>query len=271
MKRYRINEFSRRSGIPADTLRYYEKLGLITSVREGDNGYRTYDDSDMIIASQLRIMRGVDIPLSLLNPDAAPHSLDTFERHLITQSESLTAQIDALQAKLYRMQELSSHLKECRKYLNVCREIDYPETFNLDLPDKVTDDRLASMIAQWQSRQPFVHLYCTLDEEVLRNANSSPMQARLGLGVLPSYAKLFDLPVSPPVIRLAASRDIRCILKVRDPLHPLMEEFYPLTQYLKQTGSTTYGRWHYRLRFLDKQADGSQICYVAIRVNLRPL
>lgn len=37
----RISEVARRSGVPATTLRYYEKLSLISSTR-ASNGYREY-------------------------------------------------------------------------------------------------------------------------------------------------------------------------------------------------------------------------------------
>ena len=271
MKRYRISAFSRRSGISADTLRYYEKLGVVSAQRQTNNDYRSYDDHDLIMAAQLRMMRSVDAPLSLLTPQANPHTLDTFERHLAAEQESLTAQIDALSAKLRRVQVLSSELEECRLSAGKCREVEYPETLNLDLPDEMPDDALAAMIARWQSNQPFVHLYCMLDEDALRAPGEGPMQARLGFGVLADYAQRLDLPIGPPVVRKAPSQGVRCVLKVRDPLHPLPEEFLPLTQYLHETGRTTTGSWQYRIRFIDKQADGSQICYIAIRVNLCPL
>ena len=79
MKRYKIHEFSRRSGVPSDTLRYYEKMGLLYSRREEQNSYRTYDDHDLLMVSQLRMMRGVDVPLSMLKYNEKPHALDTIQ------------------------------------------------------------------------------------------------------------------------------------------------------------------------------------------------
>jgi DNA-binding transcriptional MerR regulator len=39
-----IREMSKRSSVPAATLRYYEKLGLITSERETSGGHRRYSE-----------------------------------------------------------------------------------------------------------------------------------------------------------------------------------------------------------------------------------
>ena len=40
-----IREMSKRSSVPAATLRYYEKLGLITSERETSGSHRRYSES----------------------------------------------------------------------------------------------------------------------------------------------------------------------------------------------------------------------------------
>jgi len=39
----RISELAAQAGVPASTLRYYERIGLIEPVARGDNGYRMYD------------------------------------------------------------------------------------------------------------------------------------------------------------------------------------------------------------------------------------
>ncbi|MGH2603372.1 MAG: MerR family transcriptional regulator [Dehalococcoidia bacterium] len=39
-----ISELARRSGVPATTLRYYEKAGILPSPDRSDSGYRRYDE-----------------------------------------------------------------------------------------------------------------------------------------------------------------------------------------------------------------------------------
>ena len=43
---YKINEISKLYGIGVDSLRYYEKLGILRPRRD-TNGYRLYDLKDM--------------------------------------------------------------------------------------------------------------------------------------------------------------------------------------------------------------------------------
>lgn len=49
----KIGEVSERTGIPARMLRYYEQQGLLSSSR-ADNGYRSYDESDVERAARVR-------------------------------------------------------------------------------------------------------------------------------------------------------------------------------------------------------------------------
>lgn len=54
MSQYRISAVTARLGLSADTLRYYEKIGLLPRVGRDDGGMRLYNDMDM---SRLRFIR----------------------------------------------------------------------------------------------------------------------------------------------------------------------------------------------------------------------
>ena len=43
----KIGEVAKRSGVQAETIRYYENVGLISQVARGINGYRHYSNSDV--------------------------------------------------------------------------------------------------------------------------------------------------------------------------------------------------------------------------------
>ncbi len=43
----RIGELARRAGTSADTVRYYERLGLLGASGRSENGYRLFDDADL--------------------------------------------------------------------------------------------------------------------------------------------------------------------------------------------------------------------------------
>lgn len=44
---YSIGELSKHTGISTQTIRYYEKIGLLPAPMRASNGYRQYDNSDI--------------------------------------------------------------------------------------------------------------------------------------------------------------------------------------------------------------------------------
>ena len=55
-KRYSIQEVARMLGMSKDTLRYYDKIGLVKPVRE-DNRYRMYTPDELIDLMNIQIMQ----------------------------------------------------------------------------------------------------------------------------------------------------------------------------------------------------------------------
>jgi len=47
MSAYRIGDVTKRTGLTADTLRYYEKIKLLPRVSRNASGIREYDDKDI--------------------------------------------------------------------------------------------------------------------------------------------------------------------------------------------------------------------------------
>ncbi|MGW6912113.1 MerR family transcriptional regulator [Streptomyces sp. NPDC054940] len=101
----RIGELAARAGTTTRTLRYYESRGLLPA-RRGDNGYRTYDESDLKLLRQIRTLQDFGFDLEETRPfveclraghpegDTCPASLAVYRRKL----DELDALIDELRA-----------------------------------------------------------------------------------------------------------------------------------------------------------------------------
>lgn len=63
-KTYSIRDMARLSGRSADTLRYYEKIGLLDRVRREPNGYRLYSDADLAWIAFLDRLRATDMSIA---------------------------------------------------------------------------------------------------------------------------------------------------------------------------------------------------------------
>ena len=61
-----IAEVSRKYDISADTLRYYERVGLIPAVHRRDNGIRDYDEGDLNWVEFIKCMRSAGLQVEAL-------------------------------------------------------------------------------------------------------------------------------------------------------------------------------------------------------------
>src|SRR4026209_980110 len=62
----KIAEVSAQYGISADTLRYYERVGLIPRVHRNDGGIRDYDELDLRRVDFIKCMRSAGLPVEVL-------------------------------------------------------------------------------------------------------------------------------------------------------------------------------------------------------------
>lgn len=60
----RIKEFSDKTGFSADTLRYYEKIGLIAPPLRDSAGHRVYSQTDLVRAEFLHRLRSTGMPIA---------------------------------------------------------------------------------------------------------------------------------------------------------------------------------------------------------------
>ena len=62
----KIAEVSERYGLSSDTLRYYERIGLLPHVSRSDSGIRDYSDLDIRRVEFIKCMRSAGLPIEVL-------------------------------------------------------------------------------------------------------------------------------------------------------------------------------------------------------------
>ena len=62
----KIAELSERYGISSDTLRYYERIGLIHPVNRNESGIRDYNEIDLKRVEFIKCMRSAWLPIEAL-------------------------------------------------------------------------------------------------------------------------------------------------------------------------------------------------------------
>jgi DNA-binding transcriptional MerR regulator len=62
----KIAEVSEVHGLSSDTLRYYERIGLIPPVHRNDSGIRDYNELDLRRVDFIKCMRSAGLPVEVL-------------------------------------------------------------------------------------------------------------------------------------------------------------------------------------------------------------
>jgi len=101
----RISEVSERSGISKDTLRYYERIGLIPPVNRNDNGIRDYSEIDVRRVEFIKCMRSVGLPIETVSEyfklvQQGDQTIEARKEILIEQRAQLVTQMKEMQATL---------------------------------------------------------------------------------------------------------------------------------------------------------------------------
>ncbi|CAG7643517.1 MerR family transcriptional regulator [Paenibacillus allorhizosphaerae] len=114
-KQYSIKEVSRILGIPKDTLRYYDRIGIVSPSRE-HNSYRRYSKNDLINLMNIQIMQYADFSLEEIK--------GKFQFHRMQSVDSAYCQevAEFLNAKKAEPRKKIAHLEKVSQLLDVAVE-----------------------------------------------------------------------------------------------------------------------------------------------------
>jgi DNA-binding transcriptional MerR regulator len=104
----KIAEVSEQYGISADTLRYYERVGLIPPVHRNEGGIRDYDELDLRRVDFIKCMRGAGLPVEVLIEymglvQQGDKTIEARKEILIEQRNLLAAKMEEMQSTLDRL------------------------------------------------------------------------------------------------------------------------------------------------------------------------
>ena len=101
----KIAEVSNQCGLSTDTLRYYERIGLIPPIDRNESGIRDYTDSDVERIEFIKCMRSAGLPIDVLIGyfnliQQGDRTIEARKDILKEQRELLVARINELKTTL---------------------------------------------------------------------------------------------------------------------------------------------------------------------------
>lgn len=104
-----ISEVSKKYGISQDTLRYYERIGVIPPVHRTGSGLRDYMEEDCGWVELAGCMRSAGLPLEALTEyvrlcQEGDSTIPDRRRLLLEQKDILSKQLKAIQETMERLE-----------------------------------------------------------------------------------------------------------------------------------------------------------------------
>lgn len=104
----KIAEVSEKYGLSVDTLRYYERVGLIPPVNRNESGIRDYNELDLRRVEFIKCMRSAGLPVEVLIEYVT--LVQQGDSTIEARKEILKEQRDLLAAKMEEMQKTLDRL-----------------------------------------------------------------------------------------------------------------------------------------------------------------
>lgn len=103
-----IAEVSKRFGLSPDTLRYYERIGLIPRVSRNESGIRDYTEEDCKWIEFIKCMRSAGVQVETLVEyvtllQQGDKTIEARKQILIEQREKLFSRIEEMERALERL------------------------------------------------------------------------------------------------------------------------------------------------------------------------
>jgi len=114
-----IDDAATRMGVSKDTLRYYEKEGLLPRISKGPNGHRRYTEDDLGWVKFLQLLRGTGMPIREMKAFveltwAGDHTIaervDVLSRYRVALRERMAADREHLKFLDYKIDVYSDLL-----------------------------------------------------------------------------------------------------------------------------------------------------------------
>lgn len=113
-----ISEVSKKYDISTDTLRYYERIGLLPTVPRTKSGLRDYDENSCKSVEFIKCMRNAGLPI-----EALIEYMTLFKEGDSTAEARMAILIEQREALISRIEEMQSTLSQALTGKSKCTRV----------------------------------------------------------------------------------------------------------------------------------------------------
>lgn len=111
MEKFTTGQFAKKAKVTARTIRYYDKIGLLTPNYVGENGYRYYSEDDLITLQRILMLKELGFSLEEISPMLLNYDTNEFQKNI-------ELQIDLVNQKINHLMLLRDTLENTSRYVS---------------------------------------------------------------------------------------------------------------------------------------------------------
>lgn len=115
---FQIKEMAKMFSLKPETVRYYNNIGILSSRRNEENNYRTFDIDDVSNLGTVMMLRSLDIPIRDIQRFHDAAGLERLSEALAAQQSRTQRQLEQLTRRQSAISRLSCYLSGISDQLN---------------------------------------------------------------------------------------------------------------------------------------------------------
>jgi DNA-binding transcriptional MerR regulator len=234
--KYSIGEFAHILGVSVDTLRLYEKHGIIKPIKDAKNNYRYFNDLDARNLLISRWYRSIQIPLHDVSALTRGSSMDNIIEKIREKRFSLQEEIKKSTMLLNKVTEINNDIENIQLTLNQCRKKEISGIYRLKQTNKndlLKDEPLRGMVSTWMNLLPFTFYSFRIEcKEFLSEGNC--FDYTWGLAISEEEVHNFDIDINDYVEYIAPKTYISSVVMRANQQYLSRESFQFIIDYIKE-------------------------------------
>lgn len=182
---YNISEVANIFGITTNKIRFYEKKGLLSPLRDNENKYRVFDDTDILKIQSILLYRDIGMPIKDIKSVIEGNGNECF-KYVNNQWEIINNEIN----------RLSTIRKSLEEIIDRYSDLTSDEVLSI-LKD---NNKLYNLKNNWKDQWNFDNWAKTYDEDVIKNKGELKIYKNYSLIIESVYREAVKLKPNAEVL-----------------------------------------------------------------------
>ena len=193
--KYTIREFAELLGVTVDTLRLYEKHGIINPTKDKRNSYRYFNDFDARNMLMSRWYRSLEFSMQEAASLTGRADSNVIIEKVQDRKKQLEEEIKQKNMLLQKMSEITLEYEEIDYRLETCSLKELPGVYRIKQTEKNRlrkDSSLTEIVEEWMKYLPFTFFSFHIDRQEALSENNC-FNYNWGLAVFEGDARRLKL------------------------------------------------------------------------------